>query len=147
MAGDACRLAGRFPQAVQYYERTIALPDDERNKRSKDRARASLEAIRLFDTLDVSKVADGTYGGSSLGYEAPVAVEVTVRAGRIDGVKVTEHKEKQFYAALTDTPRQIIAKQSVKGVDATSRATITSEAIINASAKALRDGMKEPAGR
>ena len=65
------------------------------------------------------------------------------RAGRITDVKVTDHKEKQFYAALTDTPRQIIAKQSVKGVDATSRATITSEAIINASAKALRSGMKE----
>jgi uncharacterized protein with FMN-binding domain len=147
MAGDACRLAGRYTQAVQYYERTIAAPDDERNKRSKDRARASLEAIRLFDTLDVSKVADGTYAASSLGYEAQVAVEVTVRGGRIENVKVTEHREKQFYAALTDTPRRIIAKQSVKGVDATSRATITSEAIINASAKALRDGMKEPAGR
>ena len=143
MAADACRLAGRYSQAVQFYERTLALPDDERNKRNKDRARASLEAIRLFDTLDVSKVADGSYAGSSLGYEGQVAVEVTVRGGRITDVKVTEHKEKQFYAALTDTPRQIIAKQSVKGVDATSRATITSEAIINASAKALRSGMKE----
>jgi uncharacterized protein with FMN-binding domain len=147
MAGDACRLAGRFTQAEQYYERTLALPDDERNKRSKDRARASLEAIRLFDTLDVSKVADGAYAGSSLGYEGQVAVEVTVRGGRIESVKITDHKEKQFYAALTDTPRQIIAKQSVKGVDATSRATITSEAIINASAKALREGMKDPAGK
>lgn len=143
MAADACRLAGRYSQAEQFYERTLALPDDERNKRNKDRARASLEAIRLFDTLDVSKVADGSHAASSLGYEGQVAVEVTVRAGRITDVKVTDHKEKQFYAALTDTPRQIIAKQSVKGVDATSRATITSEAIINASAKALRSGMKE----
>ena len=39
-------------------------------------------------------------------------------------------------------PAQIIAKQGVKGVDATSRATITGEAIINATAKALAQGAK-----
>jgi uncharacterized protein with FMN-binding domain len=91
----------------------------------------------------VKKVADGSYRALSLGYEGPIEVEVTVRAGRIEDVKVTKHKEKQFYAALTDTPEQIIRKQSVKGVDATSRATITSEAIINASAKALRAGQQQ----
>jgi uncharacterized protein with FMN-binding domain len=55
---------------------------------------------------------------------------------------VTKHREKQFYAAITDTPAQIIRKQSVKGIDATSRATITSEAIVTATAKALQSGMK-----
>ena len=43
---------------------------------------------------------------------------------------------------MTDTPEKILAKQSVKGVDATSSATITSEAIINATAKALAQGAK-----
>ena len=62
---------------------------------------------------------------------------VTVRAGKLESVKVVRHREKQFYAALTDTPRKIIAKQSVRGIDATTNATITSEAIINATAKAL----------
>ena len=42
-------------------------------------------------------------------------------------------------------PAQIIAKQSVKGVEATSRATITGEAIINATAKALAQAHAEPA--
>jgi uncharacterized protein with FMN-binding domain len=60
-----------------------------------------------------------------------------VRGGRLESVRVTDHKEKQFYSALTDTPRQLVDKQSIQGVDAVSGATITSEAIINATAKAL----------
>ena len=142
-AGDACRLAEKYDRAAAYYQKVIDATkgwnDIERNKK---RASASLEAIRLFDALDVTKVRDGTYRASSIGYEAPIEIEVTVRAGRITDLRVTSHREKQFYSALTDTPRRIIAKQSVKGVDATSSATITSEAIINATAKALAEGMR-----
>ncbi|HSI35748.1 MAG: FMN-binding protein [Phycisphaerae bacterium] len=137
-AADACRLAGRFADALKYYDKIAALPDDKGNKRSKDRARAAVEAIRLFDTFDPKKVADGTYTASSLGYEGQVEIAVRVAGGRIEDVRVTKHKEKQFYASMTDTPANIIRKQSVKGVDATSRATITSEAIIHATAKALQ---------
>jgi uncharacterized protein with FMN-binding domain len=43
---------------------------------------------------------------------------------------------------MRDVPEQIIAKQGVKGVDATSRATITGNAIINATAKALAEAAK-----
>jgi len=53
---------------------------------------------------------------------------------------VIKHVEKQFYAAITDTTNQIVKKQSVNGIDATSRATITSQAIVNATAKALAKG-------
>jgi uncharacterized protein with FMN-binding domain len=98
--------------------------------------------VKLFDGLDLAKIADGTYKAESQGYEAPVVVEVTVKAGKIDAVKVVQHREKQFYSSISDTPARIIAKQGVKGVDATSGATITSEAIINASAKALSQGVK-----
>ena len=77
-----------------------------------------------------------------MGYEAPLEVTVQVAGGKIIDLKVSRHKEKQFYSALTETPARIIQKQSVKGIDATSRATLTSEAIINASAKALKSGAK-----
>ena len=79
----------------------------------------------------------------SLGYEGPIEVEVKVQYGRIEAVEVTKHKEKQYYSALRDVPQQIIAKQGVKGVDATSKATITAEAVINAAAKALAQGAKQ----
>jgi uncharacterized protein with FMN-binding domain len=85
----------------------------------------------------VNQIPDGSYTSTSLGYEGDLKVEVVVKDKRIESVRVVEHKEKQFYSALTDVPKQIIAKQGVKGVDATSRATITAEAIIHAAAKVL----------
>lgn len=146
-AGDACRVAGQHEQAVKYYEKVLAVPASgfasRRVLRNQQRAQASLEAIRLFDSLDLKRVADGVYRASSLGYEAPVGVEVTVRGGRIEAVRVVEHHEKQYYTAMTDTPEKIIAKQSVRGIDATSGATLTSQAIIHATAKALAQGMKQ----
>jgi uncharacterized protein with FMN-binding domain len=145
-AGDACRVAGQNSKAIDYYQRVLATKAEGNQKgrieRDQNRARASLEAIRLFDLSDVRKVPDGTYRDSSLGYEGQVQVEVVVKDKRIEDVRVTQHKEKQFYSALADTPRKIIAKQGVKGVDATSSATITSEAIINATAKALAGAVK-----
>lgn len=137
-AGDACRTAGRFRDALAYYQKVLDVPagDDKRVQRNHDRARSSIEAIQLFETLDVTKVPDGARTASSFGYEGPIEVEVTTAGGRITQVRVTHHTEKQFYSAISDTTRKIVEKQSVK-VDATSSATITSEAIINATAKAL----------
>lgn len=146
LAGDACRLAGRLPEAKTFYEKVVNTPGDgqraDRLKRTQGRAQASLDALTLYELADVSKVRDGTYKDSSLGYEAQVEVTVTVRSKKIESVKVTQHREKQYYSALTNVPAQIIAKQGVKGVDATSRATITGDAIINATAKAMGQGAK-----
>jgi uncharacterized protein with FMN-binding domain len=140
LGGDACRQAGRYKLAIDFYQKVIDSPE-ARNKdyghRYRGRATDSIEAIKLFDQADPSKVADGAYRASSVGYEGQIEVEVQVVKGRIEDVTIVRHKEKQFYAALTDTPAQIKKKQSVRGIDATSRATITSQAIVNAAAKAL----------
>jgi uncharacterized protein with FMN-binding domain len=141
-AADGFRVAGRFPQALQYYQKVIDIPGAGRIERNRKRAQASLEAIKLFELSDVSKVADGTYQDESLGYEGQVRVEVVVAGGKIESVRVVQHREKQYYSSINDTPPKIIAKQGVKGVDSTSSATITSEAIINATAKALASGAK-----
>jgi uncharacterized protein with FMN-binding domain len=147
-AGDVCRQAGRYTEAATYYEKVLALPDlvqrgnAPKRDRHKERAQASLQAIKLFDALDLQRIPDGAYTSNSIAYAGQLYVEVSVRAGRIEPVKVTRHKERQFYSAITDTIRQIVSKQSVKGIDATTGATITSEAIINATAKALAAGMK-----
>jgi uncharacterized protein with FMN-binding domain len=143
---DGYRSAGKTKEALAYYEKGQALASAPGAKgrvdQTKNRAKASIEAIKLFDLADPAKVADGTYNGESLGYEGPIKVAVVVKGGKIESVRVTQHKEKQFYSALSDTPAKIIAKQGVKGVDATSNATITSEAIINGTAKALAAGAK-----
>ncbi len=150
-AGHACRLAGRHQEALAYYRKALAGKDakgrEGDNKKGKERAQASIEAITLFDTLDVARVPDGTYTAESLAYAGPLCVEVAVEEGRILSVRVTKHEEKQFYGAMADTPAQIVARQGVKGVDAVTGATMTSEAILNATAKALAGGMQKADGR
>ena len=66
-----------------------------------------------------------------------------MKSGRIEKVSITKHKEKQYYSSLTDIPQQIVAKQNLKTVDATSGATITVEAIVSATAKALIPDVKK----
>lgn len=145
-AGDACRISGKYREATDYYEKVLKVPATgkaaNRINRNQTRAHANIEGIRIFDSLDLSRVADGTYRDHSPGYAGDLKVEVVVRGGRIESVEVTSHKEKQFYSAIKDTPRQIVQKQGLKGIDAVSGATITSEAIINATARALSQGSR-----
>ena len=140
LAGDIMRREGKFPQALKYYNKVLELPrmkNESYDNRNRSRAQESLASIKQFQLLDLNKVPDGTYNGSSMGYEGPVEVAVTVQEKKIVNVEVTKHKEKQFYSAIDDTTRQIVAKQDLKDVDTTSRATITSAAIVNGAAKAL----------
>jgi len=143
-AGDACRRFGKIPEALAYYQKVLDVSqqvqrDDPVNKK---RAAASIAAIKLFDGLDLQKIPDGSYKADSIGYVGPVEVTVTVQDHKIADVKVTNHHEKQFYSSLVDVPPQIVAKQSVKGIDTTTGATVTSEAIIYATAKALSGAQK-----
>lgn len=147
-AGDACRRHKRYTEAIAYYRKAIALPmtytqnNGKRQKnailvRNQERAQTAVDNIKLFETLDVSRIPDGTYTGTSLAYAGDLTVAVTVKSGRMTAVRVTENKDKQYYAALTDTPKQIIAKQALQGIDATTGATITAQAIVDATAGAL----------
>ncbi len=145
LGGDACRLAGRYEEAVQYYQKVLQ-DKNARNaeylRRFQGRARDSIEAIRLAENADPRLVADGTYTVTTTGYAGPLQVAVTITGGQIESVKVTKHKDKQFFTALTETPRQIVSKQSVKGIDAVSGATVTSQAIVNGTAKAMANATR-----
>ncbi|MCA9176946.1 MAG: FMN-binding protein [Planctomycetales bacterium] len=145
LAADALRRAGRNDEAIRYYGLVVQngnFRNKEYENRFKSRARESIEALQLSDRAQVSKVADGSYQGSGAGYSGAVNVSITVKDHKLTEVKVTGHQEKQFYSAIDDTTGQILRKQSVQGIDATSRATITSQAIVNATAKALSSGAK-----
>jgi len=145
-AGDACRLQGSYTKALSYYRKVLAIrPVGQMAKQTQVmqvRARASVEVITQFEALDLKRVRDGTHKGTAMSYAGPLEVAVTVSGGKIISVKVTRHKDKQFFGAITETPAQIVAKQHVKGVDAVSGATITSNAVINATARALAAAKK-----
>jgi uncharacterized protein with FMN-binding domain len=142
VCGDICRHAQRYDEALAHYQKVVGLRDREKYGRpiysAKDRI-LGLQAARAFD---LSRIRDGTFTAQSLGYAGLLEVAVTVKNHRITSVKVTHHEEKQYYSSLTDIPNQIVEKQSIKEIDATSGATITAEAVINASAKALAKGIR-----
>jgi uncharacterized protein with FMN-binding domain len=146
-AGDACRIEGQFEQAIGYYGRVLKIEprgnegEVNRIQRAQTRARTNIETIRVFDRLDLARIPDGKYRGSAPAYGGVLEVEVTVQSGRMQDVRVVRHEERQYYAAMSDTPKKILQKQGLTGVDAVSGATITSEAIINATAKALSSGL------
>ena len=109
---------------------------------NKTHARDAIQAIKVFEMLDLSRIPDGQYEGTASGFRGPLQVRVTVKAGKIIDVKVIRHKEDRFYTSLTEVPRQIVETQGLKGVDAVTGATVTSNAIINATAQALGRAMK-----
>ncbi len=134
--GDICRHAGRYQEAIDFYKKASGL-DREKYARAVYDSGDRILALRAAQSLDLARIRDGVYTGTSYAYAGPLEVAVTVKNHRITTVKVTRHEEKQYYSSLTDIANQIIAKQSLQGIDATSSATITAEAIINAVAKAL----------
>jgi uncharacterized protein with FMN-binding domain len=144
LAGDVCRTARDFNRAAEFYRKVLqagpAGPQAKEIERDQERARETLEVIRLFDTLDISRVPDGSYPGKSLGYSGNVEVEAVVKAGRLESLRVVHHSDRQYYHAIEETIRRILARQTVNGIDAISGATVTSEAVIRASAKALAEG-------
>ncbi len=143
MAGETCRLKGDIQGAIAFYEKALKADPKKSgrdNKQTVSRAQASLDALKLYDAFDLKKIPDGTYTADSYGYSGQVYVTATVKGSKIADVKVSKHTEKQYYGSLTETPAKIIAKQTVKGIDTFASATITSEAIVNATAKALAKG-------
>ncbi len=143
-AGDACRKHGRYPQAVAYYQKVLAIPVGPKAgilNKNRARATAAIKTIKLFETLDLRRVRSGTYTGTSVAYGGDLTLSVTVQNGRITSVRVTSHKDKQYFSSITDTTKQIIEKQGLRDIDATTGATVTSDGILNAAANALGKGL------
>ena len=107
------------------------------------RANANIEAIELIKVLDLTNVPDGTYSDSGTGHEGNLTVSVTIKNAKIESVKVTQQREtpNRFVNAEPIT-RKIVANQGFEKVDAVTGATETSDAIINAVAKAIVKAMK-----
>ncbi len=84
------------------------------------------------------KFTAGTYTGKAPGKNGDVTVEVTLTSDAIKEVKVTDHQETAGISdpAIEQVPAEIVEAQSLN-VDLVSGATITSQAIVDASKAAL----------
>ena len=91
-------------------------------------------------------MTDGTYTGEGKGRNGTITVEVTVKAGKLDAVKVVKHTETVGIsdAAVADFPKASVAAQST-AVDAVAGATMTSEGIRAAVAQAIQKAGGDPA--
>ncbi|MCX7045770.1 MAG: tetratricopeptide repeat protein [Candidatus Sumerlaeota bacterium] len=122
-----------FPKSQQPYGRHLL-------KRHAAKVQAKLDLMQR-KALDLSKLRDGVYTGTELGYVDDVTVKVTVRDRRIADIEVT-HKEKIDQNATKIIPQRIIERQDLK-VDGITGATVTCQAIVNATYKALQQaGLK-----
>jgi uncharacterized protein with FMN-binding domain len=138
LAGEAYQFHGRYQEAEASYQKVLAATQGTgRVERNKEYARANLEALKAVAGLDISRVPDGTYRGGSLGFKGPVNVDVTVANGRIESVRIADHREDRALSALVVIPKGIVEKQGVRDIDAVTGATVTSHAVLNATAKAL----------
>lgn len=81
---------------------------------------------------------DGTFIGNAVGRNGPLTVEMTIRNGKIDQVKVPSHHESVGVsdAAIKNIPQDIVKHQSL-AVDTVSGATLTSKAILSGAKTAL----------
>ncbi len=146
-AGDALQRHGRFDEALVYYQKVVDiggrympafLNKNEALKLNKNHAKATIENIRIFAMFNVGKLRNGNYTDSALGYSGEVEINTTVKNHRIESLKIIKHKEQQYYSSLTDMPEQILRKQDISNIDATTGATVTADAIRIATAKALQ---------
>ena len=142
-AGERFAQAGANEAAFFCYEKTLNEPGSMRGDAARWAARRALVALvgRAW-AADLRRIPDGSYKASERGYIGPVEVTVMVRDGRIVDVRVSAHKENRALTSIADIPRRIVQKQGVAGVDAVTGATITSDAIIIATGKALKSGEK-----
>lgn len=149
LAAEICRGAGRYDEAMAYYEKVLALPDsqtrpaDHHETDDKFEADVNRTGTRFLQKLDLTCVPDGSYTSTVEAYGGPMTVQVVVKNGNIESVDVTRHRETYEYLVMAQpTARQIVQRQSFEGVDVITGATVTSDAIINAAAAALAQAMK-----
>ncbi|MFW6161834.1 MAG: FMN-binding protein [Planctomycetota bacterium] len=133
--GDVERATVHYRKAMELFR--VARPKYGRHLLPKrvSKVQAKLDLLGR-KTLDLSGARDGVYRGESLGYGTPIRARVRVRGGRIAEVRL-QHKEKIEQHATETVPRQIVERQSLD-VDAVTAATITVQAVVEATYRALR---------
>lgn len=124
-----------YPKSTQPYGRHL-LPRKVAQIQAKER-------LLTLDSLAHTPLRDGTYTGNALGYsdKGDIIVTLGIQQGRMARLDV-KHEEKIELGATKIMPQRILEKQSLK-VDGVTGATITCDAIIEATYRALlKAGLK-----
>lgn len=98
-------------------------------------------AALTYDSIDMSRAADGTFEGTAEAGLASVTVSVTVKANAISRIDILEHNNGRGAAAEAIT--QAMTAANTYDVDVVSGATISSQTIKSAVSHALKAACAE----
>lgn len=124
-----------YAEAVRLYPTSDQPYGQHLLKRQADRLQSKLDLLSVR-SLAGSRLRDGRYTSTALGYAGDVEVTLTVRDGRMADLQV-KHQEKIDQGACAVIPQRIIDKQSLH-VDGISGATVTKNAIVDGTLHCLR---------
>ena len=140
--GDLYAVWGKMDQAKASYREAIRLyplgkPPYGRHllPRRAKKVQAKLDLLSAA-SLASTPLHDGTFNETALGYSGDIKLAVHVAAGKISKIDV-QHQEKIDQNACKLIPQRIVEKQSLN-VDGISGATVTKDAIVAGTLRALR---------
>lgn len=116
----------------------------QKNNAATEKAVKEFQAIGSEVSTDSLK--DGEYEGTATGYGGPLTVRITIKGGKLTDIKVVSHTETPEYFSRASAVIGKILNSGNVNVDSVSGATISSNAIKEAVADALRKaGSKQQA--
>lgn len=116
----------------------------QKNNAAAEKAVKEFQAIGSEVSTDSLK--DGEYEGTATGYGGPLTVRITIKGGKLADIKVVSHTETPEYFSRASAVIGKILNSGNVNVDSVSGATISSNAIKEAVADALRKaGSKQQA--
>lgn len=144
-SAELCRGAGQYDKAIEFYEKALASSDagapargGQGGRSIQTRAANNLAAVKLMKDLDLRKVPDGSYTAQAQSYGGNLTVKVDCKSGKIVSVQVVGNTDTpNYFARGRVTTDNIVHNEGFEGVAAITGATITSDAIIYATARAL----------
>lgn len=140
--GDLYAAWSKMSKAKDHYQKAIRLyPTSDQPygrhllKRRADKVQLKWDRLS-FEALESASLRDGAYTGKALGYVEDIYATVKVAGGKISSIQV-KHKEKIDQNACVIIPDRIVKEQSLQ-VDGITGATVTVDAIINGTYRALK---------
>lgn len=141
--GDLYTAWGKTDQAKVSYQESVRLyplgkPPYGRHllPRKAKKVQSKLDLLSKA-SLEGASLRDGTFNETALGYSGDVHLTINIKAGRIADVRVVKHEEKIDQNACVLIPERIVSKHSLM-VDGISGATVTKDAIIDGTLRALK---------
>lgn len=124
-----------YNQAIRMYSRAKPPYGAHLMPRRARGVQSKLDLMSI-SSLKSTRLRDGSYKATALGYSADINLTVQVRQGRISNIRV-QHQEKIDQNACVIVPKAIVDTQSLQ-VDAISGATLTQDAITVGTLRALK---------